>query len=417
MPDWDNTARWLKRLLVKGIDRRRWALLTDTFSDPDEIAFQSSDVLRSISGLRADLASALRNGVTQEKVETEINAMRSYGARLITRFDEEYPHNLKQMSVPPVALYAAGDLRPTDALAVAIVGPRSPSRYGREIAQWLGRELARYHLTIVSGLALGVDTAAHQGALEGMGRTFGVMGCGMGVNYPSRNAQLKQRIQGGHGAVLSEYPMDTPPLPGFFPPRNAIIAGLSRAVIVVEATIKSGALVTARAAIDENRYVYAVPGDLTRAKNRGSNALLREGAIALTSPEDVLLDLGDHLMRLVKELGLDVEIPQPEENIEYNLSDQQSKHKESANEDDQKKNVSVEETPVPQSSRSSSRRPKEPEARALLERIAKDPTDLETLMEELVPAKMDVGKLSTLLLNLELQGFIRQLPGKVYIAL
>lgn len=411
--DRDRTARWLKRLLVKGVERRNWFRLTEEFQDPDLLSRQGVSTLRAVGDLSPDTAARLREGVPDEEVEAELLSMDQVGARLCTRFDGGFPYLLSQMSLPPMAVYVAGDLVAEDELAVAVVGPRTPTPYGREIARRVSVDLARAGLTVISGFAVGVDGTAHRSALEAGGRTIGVLGCGLTVNYPASHADLRIRICEGGGALLSEYPMTAPPLAGHFPPRNTLIAGLSLAVIVVEAAERSGALVTARAALDENRHVYAVPGDITRSKSRGSNALLRAGAIPLTSVDDLLEDLEDLLRGIARRLEEDGRLTHPPrlEPIRSALPVEAR-----AGDSNDFEGTAGRSTPFSQSAFHRPP-PDNPDAVLLVERIARDPMiDLGTLMAEFVPDPFDVGRLSALLLQLELAGYIRQLPGKTYVA-
>lgn len=410
--DRSETARWLKRLLVKGVERRHWHLLTQECSDPDRLASWSEAVLRRIARLSPETARALKAGVDDAEVEAELLAMDRAGAHLCTRFDPDFPFLLSQMSIPPAALYIAGDAATDDELAVAVVGPRTPTPYGREIARRLAVDLARAGITVVSGFAVGVDSSAHRAAVDAGGRTIGVLGCGLSVNYPPSHTELRQVICQGTGALVSEYSMTARPLAHHFPPRNTIIAGLSIAVIVVEAAERSGALVTARAALEENRHVYAVPGDITRSKSKGSNALLRAGAIPLTCVDDLLEDLEDVLRGIARRL-------EEEGKLSRATSLEPARPETSPTSALATTDRSGEGTSGGPSVKTASRArpPDDPDARLLLERVARDPMiDLDTLMAEMVPDPFDVGRLSTLLLQLELSGCVRQLPGKLYVA-
>lgn len=202
-----------------------------------------------------------------------------------------YPLLLKRISQPPPLLYCLGEWREQDNLALAIVGSRRCTFYGREVASRLAGELAGAGFTIVSGMALGIDTAAHGGALEAKGRSAAVLGCSVERCYPAANRDLMNRLV-KNGAVLSEFPLDTPPLPQHFPRRNRIISGLSLGTVVVEATQKSGALITAYYALEQNREVFAVPGNVGSPYSRGSHRLIKEGARLVERAEDILEELG-----------------------------------------------------------------------------------------------------------------------------
>jgi DNA processing protein len=212
------------------------------------------------------------------------------GARLVTAFDEEFPRPLLEIADPPFVLYAVGRVERLRLPAVAVVGSREASRYGRDVAWRLARELSAAGVTIVSGFARGVDAAAHEAALEGPGGTIAVLGCGLDVDYPREHRRLKERLA-AEGLLLSEYPPGTEPRPQNFPIRNRIIAGLSSGVVVVEASRRSGSLITARLAADFGRDVFAVPGSVFSETSTGAHELLRDGAILCRGAEDVLAEL------------------------------------------------------------------------------------------------------------------------------
>jgi DNA processing protein len=213
--------------------------------------------------------------------------------RFLARSEAEFPPLLRAIHDPPVGLFLRGEGEPEllRRPAVAIVGARACSPYGAQVARSLGRELGAAGLAVVSGLARGVDGEAHRGALDADGLTVAVLGCGVDRDYPASNRELARRI-GERGLVVSEYAPGVEPAPWRFPARNRIVAGLAAATIVVEARERSGALITADLALEEGREVFGVPGEITSALSAGTNALLRQGATALTSPEDVLDALG-----------------------------------------------------------------------------------------------------------------------------
>ena len=221
-----------------------------------------------------ELASAQRQGVT-----------------VLTRHDTAYPSSLAAIADPPPVLYVQGTLLAQDAVAVALVGSRRASPYGITTAERLAGELAERGVTVISGLARGVDAAAHRGALRAGGRTIAVLGSGLLRLYPEEHRPLAQQISAS-GAVLSEFPLDTPPLRQYFPQRNRVISGLSLGVVIVEAAVTSGALITADLALEQGRDVFAVPGTVDAVTSRGTNALLRDGARLVTSADDIVEALG-----------------------------------------------------------------------------------------------------------------------------
>jgi DNA processing protein len=205
--------------------------------------------------------------------------------------DPAYPPLLRAIPDPPEELWVLGDIGALEGPCVAIVGSRAASHYATEIARALAFDLGRCGMVVVSGMARGVDGAAHRGALQAGGRTIAVLGSGVDVLYPSEHADLMERIPNS-GAVVSEFPPGAPPLPGHFPRRNRVISGLSRAVVVIEAGEKSGSLITARCALEQGREVMAVPGNALSGRNRGSHALLKDGARLVEGVDDVLEELG-----------------------------------------------------------------------------------------------------------------------------
>jgi DNA processing protein len=211
-------------------------------------------------------------------------------AKILMPQDDRYPPALRTIADPPETLYVRGTLLEEDRKAVAVVGARQASAYGLSVAEWLGKELARCGVTVVSGMARGIDGAAHRGALTAGGRTIAVLGCGPDVVYPPEHADLMARIVDS-GAVISEFPPGTAPLPEFFPQRNRIISGLSLGVVVVEGRERSGALITADCALEQGRDVFAIPGSIFAATSHLPNRLIQEGAKLVTSVIDILHEL------------------------------------------------------------------------------------------------------------------------------
>jgi DNA processing protein len=256
----------------------------------------SVSVLQTIDGIGRAKASVVFDAlrIAAREVDEEIAKAQAAKARILSIEEDEFPPLLKEIPDPPVVLYVKGGLEDRDLHAVAIVGSRKCSMYGREQAERFAALLAGAGVTVVSGGARGVDSAAHRGAMSPLnGRTIAVLGCGVDVVYPPENAGLFQQIAGGRGAVVSEYPMGTPPVAENFPRRNRIISGLSRGVLVVEADERSGALITARQAIDDQgRTVFALPGRIDNPTSAGPHKLIRDGATLVTGLEDILSELG-----------------------------------------------------------------------------------------------------------------------------
>ena len=222
-------------------------------------------------------------------VDRELARATSLGVDLVALDDERYPLGLRHIHDPPPVLYVRGQLERADVEAIAVVGSRSASAYGISVAERIGAELAEAGITVVSGLALGIDAAAHRGALRGRGRTIAALGCGIDEVYPRRHGPLAAEVARS-GALVSEFPLGTAPVATNFPRRNRLVSGLSLGVVVVEATEKSGSLITARLALEQGREVMAVPGECGLARTRGTHALIRRGARLVEGAADVLED-------------------------------------------------------------------------------------------------------------------------------
>ncbi len=282
---------WIGFNLVKGIGAVRFRHLLDTFGDAETAWNASIEALRG-AGLSAKLVEnlcQLRAQVSLEQIWARIQAQ---NIQVLTWEDAEYPRRLKEIDQPPPVLYLRGDLKLEDEWAVAIVGTRRITAYGRQVAEEVAGTLARNGITVVSGLARGVDAVAHLTAVHAGGRTLAVLGSGVDRIYPPENGRLAEQIA-AHGAVISDYPLGTPPEGPNFPPRNRIISGLSLAVIVIEANLDSGAMITATFAAEQGRELFAVPGSILAPQSKGTNRLIRDGARPLLDPQDVLeiLDL------------------------------------------------------------------------------------------------------------------------------
>jgi DNA processing protein len=291
----------LRLLLATGLGPATLARARAAIGSDAAVAAAGEDQLARLEGIGRATAVALRAALDAADPDAEREAMAARGVRLILRGDDDYPVLLEPIPEAPAALWVRGRLSDADRLAVAVVGSRRCTAYGREQAGRLAALLAECGLTVVSGGAAGIDGAAHRGALRAGGRTIAVMGCGLAGCYPPQHADLFERIVRSGGALVSDYPMRTEPRPGHFPQRNRIISGLSLGVLVVEAARRSGALITARRAAEEQgREVMAVPGRVDSPASAGCLQAIRDGWAALvTSHADVLgqLDSASHLVR------------------------------------------------------------------------------------------------------------------------
>jgi len=281
---------WLAVTLTPGVGARLAAELLRRFGGPERV-FAASLTELEACGLPPPVARTIVSQAPLKAAEQELDKVRQLGCRLLAWDEPEYPALLKEISDPPVLLYARGDLSVLSTHCLAMVGARKPSAYGQQVAERLAEDLSARGLTIISGLARGIDSAAHRGSLKpAAGKTVAVLGCGIDVEYPKENKKLRQQIE-ANGCVLTEFPLATFPAPQNFPIRNRIIAGLSWGTIVVEGSRYSGSLITGRLAMEYNRQVYGVPGNITNPKSHAPNTLIKQGAKLVESWEDVVEEL------------------------------------------------------------------------------------------------------------------------------
>ena len=372
----DSTLFWLALTRVEGLGARGAHQLVQHFGSPQAVYMASLTELEAC-GLPARTAQAIFAQAGQHEASKEKEAAGKAGARLVTYADDDYPPLLKQIPDPPLVLYLRGDVKILAQHAVAIVGTRKPTAYGQSVAHRLAGDLAQRHLAVVSGLARGIDSAAHRGALEVHGTTLAVLGSGIDVIYPREHTKLFEKII-QTGAVVSEFPMGTSPAPENFPIRNRIISGLALGVVVVEAAEYSGSLITARLATEQNREVFAVPGNITSAQSFGPNHLIKQGA-----------KLVDQWLDVVEELPAEVRLqllPGAE------ASDEQ---------------------PAPIGTASLFDQSLTPDQKAVFDVLRAD----ESLFVDAIVSASELSQPRVLaaLLELEMSGLIRQLPGKNFI--
>ena len=282
---------WVGFNLVRGIGAVRLQSLRDHFGDLS-LAWQAPVDALQAAGLSSKLAERVLQIRASLNLDKYLSRIEAQGIHILTWDDEIYPRRLKEIDQPPPVLYMRGAVTTEDFWSVAVVGTRRVSAYGRQVADELGMFLANHGVTVISGLARGVDAIAHQSTLKAGGRTIAVLGCGVDRIYPPENTQLAEKIM-EHGALLSDYAPGTAPDAANFPPRNRIISGLAMATVVVEAGETSGALITAQFAADQGREVFAVPGNILAPQSKGTNRLIAEGARPMLSGQDLLdvLDL------------------------------------------------------------------------------------------------------------------------------
>ena len=284
---------WFKLKSVPGIGNLLFKRLWDAFKSPQKV-FEASDAeLMQVPGMSERLVRTLKGHRTPAWIAEEIEHVLQNGFQVVTLADPGYPRLLREVPDPPPLLYVHGQLKAAEA-CISVVGSRNATRYGLSTARRICRDLVARHLTIVSGMARGIDTAAHEGALMGQGRTIAVLGSGLQRIYPAENRELVDRIA-QNGAVISEFALQAEPDAHNFPQRNRIISGMALGTIIVEATPRSGSLITARLAAEQNREVFAIPGSIRSFKSAGSHGLIKQGAKLVEHAQDVLEELAGHL--------------------------------------------------------------------------------------------------------------------------
>ncbi len=303
---------WLGFNLVKGIGPAKMQALVDAF-DSLEAAWRASEPQLKRLGLDQRAINSLLEARATLDLEAAWQAVEKAGIHLLTWDDPGYPTYLREIPTPPPVLYLQGELQEVDRLAVAVVGTRRLTGYGRQVTRDLVAGLVQNGVTIVSGLARGIDAIAHKTAVEMNGRTLAVLGSGLDCIYPGENRALAQQIAAGHGAIISEYGLGVQPEAKNFPPRNRVISGLSLGVVVIEAGEQSGALITTKFAVEQDREVFAVPGNITSPASRGPNRLIQQGAKLVTCVEDILEEL--NLQLVVEQTAVQLALPESAEEL------------------------------------------------------------------------------------------------------
>src|SRR2546423_724557 len=265
--------------------------LLQVFEQPERILAAKRDQLRKVEGVGKEVVDQISNWESTVDLSAELKRIKDFGAAAITQASAGYPRPLREIHAPPIVLYVWGKLEERDQHALGIIGARRTTHYGSESAKKLAYQLAYAGLTVISGLARGIDTACHQGGLAAKGRTIAIIGSGLSTLYPPENAGLADKIRNGNGAIISEFSMEIEPDRQTFPIRNRIISGWSQGILIVEAGLNSGALITASQAIEQGRSVYAVPGHINAPSAMGSNRLIQQGAKLVMDASDILDDL------------------------------------------------------------------------------------------------------------------------------
>ena len=379
---------WLALRMVPGLGTRRMVQLLERLRTPLNI-FRASESELAAAGLAGAVARSITSGCSFEDAASQQEKIREAGASLITFGDARYPEPLRGIFDPPPVLFARGRMELLGSISVAVVGTRHPTPYGVAAAERLSGDLARAGVTITSGMARGIDTAAHKAALAAEGATIAVLGCGVDVVYPSENRRLASEIA-AKGLILSEFPMASVAFPQNFPIRNRIISGLSAGILVVEGAQYSGSAITARLAIDQGREVFAVPGNITSKMSWGPNLLIKQGAKLVQDWNDVVVDLPQAAQRRLIDQGrqriLDQGLGDPSESSAAGPASQSSQLNE----------------------------PNQQIARRVLGRLK---TDQATHLDVLVDTIEDTSPSEVIaaLFELEILGLAKQLPGRNFV--
>ena len=282
---------WISLNMTPGVGPRAATKLLERFGSADAVFDARRTELESLR-LKPETIESILKKEFHQKAEQEFERVKRFDGDILILDDGSYPDMLREIADPPLTLYVRGDWQAClGQPCVAVIGSRNCSTYGKNAAEMLARELASRGVTIVSGLARGIDTSAHKGAIDGKGRTIGVLGTGVDSVYPKENTRLAQEILDSGGALVTQFPLGTPPLKDNFPYRNRIISGLSLGVLIVEASERSGSLITARLAMEQNREVMAVPGNITSGNSYGTNYLIKAGAKLVQQWQDVVAEL------------------------------------------------------------------------------------------------------------------------------
>lgn len=351
---------WFALKAVPHVGNVTFRRLMERFGSPRAVFAASRAELSSVHGVGDAAAESIKTFDCREAAERECAAVKRHGVEVVTWLDSRYPRLLREIADPPPFLYVKGKLAEEEP-ALAVVGARRASTYGRMATERLSKELAACGVTIVSGMARGIDTAAHRGALAGGGRTLGILGCGIDQVYPPENRPLFEKVV-DTGALVSEFPMGTLPLAENFPRRNRIISGLSNGVLVVEAAVNSGSLITAQMALEQGRDVFAVPGNIDSGVSQGTNLLIKQGAKLVSCIEDILDELP----------GSASPTKAPCRERQFDLS---------------------------------------PDEEKVHRQLAASPLHIDEIT---VKSALTAGDVSAILLRLELKGAVQQLPGKYF---
>lgn len=386
--------------IIPGVGNQTIRCLLAAFATAQRALAATSEELTQVDRLTRNARQRLISGRSQVSLNRELELIQSHQCHIVTFKDGAFPPLLKQISDPPLLLYIKRQLPPQDTLSIAIVGSRSPTHYGRTTCHQLSQHLAARGVTIVSGFARGIDTSAHRGALEAGGRTIAVMGNGLSHMYPEENRDLADEIIESGGALISEFPMTVPPMAANFPIRNRVISGLTYGTLVVEASERSGSLITARLAAEQGREVFAVPGQIFSKLSQGTHKLINQGATLIHSVDDFFDELPQNYVKLAAPGSPSSQSRDQEPLPRSTMSHPRQLTLENLSQSED----GLDERPAPSIELT-------PDEGVVLSAID-SPT---SHIDEIVRAShLPINRVSSILLTLELKGIIEQLPGKQF---
>lgn len=364
-----NMKYWVWLSSIPGLGSKRCSQLLEVFGTPEDLWKTTEKELHAVPGMTDGIVKKLMDEKLRENSNLHMENIHRHHIKVITIEQDDYPDYLKNIYDPPMALYVRGEMKQEK--VVAIVGSRKATSYGLGIAERLAYDLTKRGITVISGMARGVDSFAHRGALNAGGRTLAVLGCGPDIIYPPENGDLMEKIMAS-GAVISEYLPGFPPIPQNFPARNRIISGISRGVVIIEANEKSGSLITANFALEQGREVFAVPGNVTSITSKGTNKLIKDGAKMVMDVEDIIEELN----------FFDI--------FDYNNGGGYTK-------ESKKQNSMLESL--------------QGDERSIAECLQQESLHIDLLAQK---SGLSMQNVSAILVMLELQGVIEQLPGKIF---
>ncbi len=361
-----NRSLLIKLSLMKGIGWKTISALVPYVNTEEELLTTNLESIASRTGLKIELLNKIKDKMINNEYEELLLKWQKDGIGVVTYFDEEYPILLKEIAQPPWTIFYLGNIDLlSNPYSLAIVGTRNPTNYGRMVTVKIAQELSQHGWTVISGLARGIDAEAHKGALGGVGKTIAVLGGGINNIYPPENEKLYKRIIEENGLIISEFPPDILPKPGLFPIRNRVISGLSLGTLVVEASWKSGSLITADYANEQSREVFAIPGMITSLQSQGTNQLIKQGAKLVTTVDDIFEEF-THIYEYMKK-------EKNEDDILSNLSDSE---------------------------------------KYIVSLINYTPINIEDLLQQ---SKLPNSETYRLLLILQNKNIIKQLPGSIFV--